>query len=186
MLRHSKSFDFKGDLLKASQVCLAMEQTMSDSFRHVKTADTPWIRSMNESHSKPLKSALNKHKIETASFSTKKNEFFKKTRCQTSLMTERKCRVVSQLKTTSAQDYRTNDNHGLSVSRLQQYAEDLLADHIRKSFQEMKNSTDNSNKIENKLPDVALNALDTIWELHKSVLSESPFLQQLLNEQLKL
>lgn len=34
--------------------------------------------------------------------------------------------------------------------------------------------------------DVALNALDTIWELHKNVFAESPYLIQILNEQLKL
>jgi hypothetical protein len=145
---------FNGDLLKASQICLFLESTMSESLKQVKTADTPWIRSVNtdvmmrKSSSKPLKSALNKHKIEVSSFSTRpKNENennFHRIRSKSSLVTtsnNRNHRPVSQMKTTSVlQEYlRAKTNSNLDTrcySNIQQYAEDLLADHINKSYQE--------------------------------------------------
>ena len=144
---------FNGDLLKASQICLFLESTMSESLKQVKTADTPWIRSVNtdvmrKSSSKPLKSALNKHKIEVSSFSARpKNENennFHRIRSKSSLVTtsnNQNHRPVSQMKTTSVlQEYlRTKTNSNLDTrcySNIQQYAEDLLADHINKSYQE--------------------------------------------------
>ena len=124
---------------------------MSDSIRHVKTMDTPWIRSLHESRSKPLKSALNKHKVEVASFSRQQDG---KIRSKSSFLgNERKPRPVSSLKTTSAQDYlrvKTSCDVNRSSSKIQQFAEDLLAEHIKKSFQQLQNSSET--KIDQKQP----------------------------------
>ena len=112
-----------GDLLKASQICLLLEPSMSDSIRHVKTTDTPWIRSLNDSRSKPLKSALNKHKIEVASFSRQQDG---KVRSKSSFLGNER----QQKKTTSAQDFlriKTSCDVNRSSSKIQQFAEDLLA-----------------------------------------------------------
>ena len=141
----------QGDLLKASQICLLLEPSMSDSLRHVKTADTPWIRSLNETRGKPLKSALNKHRIEVASFSRQQET---KIRSKSSFLSnDRKLRPISSLKTSSAQDYlrvKTSCDVNRSSAKIQQYAEDLLADYIKKSFQELQNSS--NTKIECKQP----------------------------------
>ena len=37
MLKREKSFIYKGDLLRASQICLVLDSNMSDTFKQIKT-----------------------------------------------------------------------------------------------------------------------------------------------------
>ena len=54
------SLSFKGDLLKASQVYLALNSNMSASVKHLKTSDSPWSKEVTEltMRGKPCRSAL--------------------------------------------------------------------------------------------------------------------------------
>lgn len=86
---------------------------------------------------------MNKHKVEVATFASQNESLFKG-RSKTSLVNDRKCRTVSHMNTASVQEYlrtKTSCDFNKNSSKLAQYAEDLLGDHIKKSFQDLKNSS---------------------------------------------
>jgi len=68
-------------------------------------------------------------------------------------------------------------------SRSVQFAEDLFTEHISRSFSDFSSL---GKEKETQAIDIALHALDTVWELGSYALKSSPYLMELYDEQAKL
>lgn len=68
-------------------------------------------------------------------------------------------------------------------SRSVQFAEDLFTEHITRSFSDFSSL---GKEKETQAADIALHALDTVWELGSYALKSSPYLMELYDEQEKL
>lgn len=76
-----------------------------------------------------------------------------------------------------------NRRKSISSSNGRKFAEDLFNDHITKSFSNMHSflsSKESAKPVD--LPDIALHALDTVWELHSYVLKYSPLLEEMYDQ----
>ncbi|RNA23199.1 BTB POZ domain-containing 16 [Brachionus plicatilis] len=167
--------DFKGDLLKAKQIYLALNSNMSGTMKHVKTSDTPWNRDVSK-NSKPLKSSLIKNKIEP-------ENYIKTSRCRTNVSFRYSAGNSSTNSKNSIQIKSSSNLNKLLANldyepvMMKQFAEDLLNEHYARSS--FKNQDDSK-------PDIALHVFNSIWEVHRYALLNSPYLSQLLEIQTNL
>ncbi|CAF0716688.1 unnamed protein product [Brachionus calyciflorus] len=175
-LNQKSQIDFKGDLLKAKQIFLVLNSSLSNSIKHVKSSDTPWARSKS---SKPCRSVLIKNKIEP--------ECYIKSQLSPS-RTNYSCRQSATSRTfNSRSPLRSKSSSYINKlvfeldkdpSIFKQFAEDLIKEHYNLGpYVKIQDAS---------RPDVALHVFNSIWEIHSYALANSPYLSQLLEFQSNL
>ena len=201
---------FQGDLLRATQVCKALDKNCSKSIKRIRTAETfrsqvkqPSTLSLPQQFNgasnptfmrtaKPFHSMLKKSPTEKSGFFSKSNN---PVECQPEQPTESKESKACETKKRGVPSQ--SSMFGLNYERLPRHGEDMFSAMKQSAISTYLLEKANSSTLENmktllsstesisksdqitSQPDVALHALDTIWEIHSCVLGESPVLSQL-------